>query len=271
MYLGSNEAVAPVTLRTLAARKAAGEKIVALTAYDASFGALLDANGVDFILVGDSLGNVVQGLPTTLPVTVDDMVYHCSAVARGVRRAMLAVDLPFASYRDPVTAFDNAARLMQAGAAIVKLEGAGHVLDVIHYLRERDIPVCAHLGLTPQSVHAIGGYKVQGREPAAAEKLRADARAAQDAGAGIVLFEMVPAALAGEITRSLSVPTIGIGAGVDCDGQILVVYDMLGLTPGKRPRFAKNFLAGHDSLADAVRAYAEAVRTRAYPTAEQSY
>ncbi|HET9482724.1 MAG TPA: 3-methyl-2-oxobutanoate hydroxymethyltransferase [Xanthomonadales bacterium] len=272
MYAAPNDpAAAPVTLRTLAARKAAGEKIVALTAYDASFAALLDANGVDLVLVGDSLGNVVQGLPTTLPVSVDDMEYHCRAVARGLRRAMLAVDLPFASYPEPVAAFANAARLMRAGAAIVKLEGAGHVLDSIRYLSERDVPVCAHLGLTPQSVHALGGYKVQGRDAAAADRLRADALAAQQAGAAMVLFEMVPAVLAGEITRSLSVPTIGIGAGVDCDGQILVGYDMIGLTPGKRPRFAQDFLAGRGSLAEAVRAYGDAVRARTYPSPEQSY
>ena len=271
MYAGSNESTTPVTLRTLAARKAAGEKIVALTAYDASFGALADANGVDLVLVGDSLGNVVQGRPTTLPVTMDDMAYHCGAVARGVRRAMLAVDLPFAAYPDPRTAFRNAARLMQCGAAIVKLEGAGHVLESIRYLAERDVPVCAHLGLTPQSVHALGGYKVQGRAEAEAARLRDDARAAQDAGAALVLFEMVPATLAGEITRALAVPTIGIGAGVECDGQILVCYDMIGLTPGKRPRFAQDFLAGRGSLAEAVRAYAEAVRAKSYPTAAQSY
>lgn len=271
MYAGSSESTAPVTLRTLAARKAAGEKIVALTAYDASFGALLDANGVDVILVGDSLGNVVQGLPTTLPVTVDDIAYHCAAVSRGVKRAMLAVDLPFAAYPEPRTAFRNAARLMRCGAAIVKLEGAGHVLESIRYLSERDVPVCAHLGLTPQSVHALGGYKVQGRAEAEAQRLRDDARAAQDAGAAIVLFEMVPAALAAEITRELTVPTIGIGAGVDCDGQILVCYDMIGLTPGKRPRFAQDFLAGRGSLAEAVRAYSEAVRAKTYPSPAQSY
>jgi 3-methyl-2-oxobutanoate hydroxymethyltransferase len=272
MYAATPETTAPFTVRTLAARKASGEKIVALTAYDATFGAVMDECGVDVILVGDSLGNVVQGHATTLPVRVDDVVYHCACVARGAKRALLIADLPFGSYPEPRTAFDNAVRLIaEGGAVMVKLEGAGHVLDSIRYLSERDVPVCAHLGLTPQSVHALGGYRVQGREQAAAERLRADALAAQQAGATLLVLEMVPAALARDVTRSLSIPTIGIGAGVDCDGQILVSYDLLGVTRGKRPRFAQNFLTGRGSVHEAVRAYAEAVRTRAFPTAEQSY
>ena len=262
----------PTTLRTLAAKKAAGEKIVSLTAYDATFGAVLDANGVDLILVGDSLGNVIQGRPTTIPVSVDNIVYHCAAVARGVKRAMIFADLPFGSYPEPRIAFRNAVRCMaKAGAAMVKLEGAGHVLASIRYLSERDVPVCAHLGLTPQSVHALGGYRVQGRDAAAAEALRRDALAAQDAGASMLVLEMVPATLAQEITQSLRIPTIGIGAGVHCSGQILVSYDLLGITTGRRPRFAQDFLRGRGSIAEAVRAYADAVRAGTFPSPEQSY
>lgn len=272
MHTASNVQTAPTTLRTLAAKKAAGEKIVALTAYDATFGAVFDANGVDLVLVGDSLGNVIQGRATTIAVSVDDIVYHCSAVARGVKRAFIVADLPFGSYPEPATAFRNAVRCMaEAGAAMVKLEGAGHVLDAIRYLVERDVPVCAHLGLTPQSVHLLGGYRVQGRDEAAAQQLKRDALAAQKAGASLLVLEMVPAVLAQEVTSSLKIATIGIGAGVDCDGQILVCYDLLGITTGRKPRFAQDFLAGRGSVAEAVRAYADAVRAKSFPSPEQSY
>jgi len=265
-------AAAPVTLRTLAAKKAAGEKICALTAYDASFASLFDTCDVDVLLVGDSLGNVVQGRDTTIPVTVDHIVYHAMCVARGARRCLRIGDMPFASYPDPATGFANAARMMVEGdCAMVKLEGAGHVIDVIRYLSDRDVAVCAHLGLTPQSVHKLGGYRVQGREEAAAKRLREDALAAQDAGAQMLVMEMVPAALAAEVTQSLRIPTIGIGAGVDCDGQILVCYDLLGITPGKRPRFARNFLRGNDTLEAAVRAYVAAVRDKSFPSAAETY
>lgn len=271
MY-ASQDPVAPVTARALRKRKGQGEKIVALTAYDATFATVLDASGVDVVLVGDSLGNVVQGHATTLPVTLEHMLYHCSAVARRIRRALLVADMPFASYPEPAIAHANAARLMgEAGAAMVKLEGADHVLDSIRYLSERDIPVCAHLGLTPQSVHKLGGYRVQAREDAAADKLRADARAAQDAGADLLVLEMVPAALAGEITTALSIPTIGIGAGPACDGQVLVCYDLIGITPGKRPRFTRDFLAGRGSIAEAVIAFRDAVRDGSFPSDAESY
>jgi len=262
----------PLTLPDFKARKESGDKIVVVTAYDASFAAASDAAGVDIVLVGDSLGMVVQGHASTLPVSVDEMVYHTAAVARGLKNAWLIADMPFMSARDPATAMQNAARLMgEGGAAMVKLEGAGWACEVIHALAERDIPVCAHLGLTPQSVYKLGGYKVQGRDNAVAERLKAQAREVQDAGADLLVLECVPAALAAEITRELRIPTIGIGAGVDCDGQVLVMYDLLGLTPGKRPRFTKDFLKGHDSIVAAIAAFANAVRAREFPAAEHSY
>jgi len=262
----------PVTLPALREQKRRGEKIVVVTAYDASFAAAADAAGIDIVLVGDSLGMVVQGHDSTLPVTVDQMVYHSAAAARGVSRALLIADMPFLSARDSATALSTARRLMgEGGAAMVKLEGAGWASEVIHALSERDVPVCAHLGLTPQSVHKLGGFRVQGREDAAAAHLKSAAREVQDAGADLLVLECVPAALAAEITRDLNIPTIGIGAGVDCDGQVLVMYDLLGLTTGRRPRFVKNFLAGHDSIAGALAAYAKAVRAREFPAAEHSY
>lgn len=263
---------APVTVPQLQDRKRRGEKIVSITAYDASIAARADEAGVDFVLVGDSLGMVVQGHASTLPVTVDEVVYHSACVARGLQRALLVADLPFMSFRDPATALSNAARLMaEGGAAMVKLEGAGWVCDVIGALACHDVPVCAHIGLTPQSVHHFGGYRVQGRDDAAAKRLKSEALAVQDAGADLLVLECVPAALAAEITADLRIPTIGIGAGVACDGQILVVYDLLGITPGKRPRFSKDFLAGTSSVVDAIRAYALAVRSAEFPTAEHSY
>jgi len=262
----------PVTLSRLEHMKRAGEKIVALTAYDASFARLVDAAGVDLVLVGDSLGNVIQGHASTLPVSMDDMAYHCRAVARGLARAFFVADMPFASYPDPVTAFRNAARLMgEGGAAMVKLEGAGPVRDAIRYLSDRDIPVCAHLGLTPQSVHALGGYKVQGKGAEAADRMRRAAGEVVASGARLLVLECVPAELASELTQTLPIPTIGIGAGAGCDGQVLVVYDMLGITPGKRPRFSHDFLAGRGSARDAVLAYAEQVRRREFPTAAHAY
>ena len=263
---------APVTVPGLHERKQRAEKIVSITAYDASIAARADEAGVDFVLVGDSLGMVVQGHANTLPVTVDAMVYHTACVARGLSRALLAADLPFMSFRDPATALGNAARLVsEGGAAMVKLEGAGWVCEVIETLKRHEIPVCAHLGLTPQSVHRFGGYRVQGRDDATAVRLKSDARAVQDAGADMVVLECVPAALAGEITRALRIPTIGIGAGADCDGQILVIHDLLGITPGKRPRFSKDFLAGTHSVVAAIADYARAVRSREFPAAEHSY
>ncbi|WP_440223337.1 3-methyl-2-oxobutanoate hydroxymethyltransferase [Dokdonella sp. MW10] len=273
MYASSpGAATAPITVPSLAQRKADGSKIASLTCYDASFAACLDANGVDVVLVGDSLGMVVQGHSSTLPVTLDHVVYHTAAVARGLRKALLVADLPFMTYRDVPTALASAARLVaEGGAAMVKLEGAGYVLESIAALAERDIPVCAHLGLTPQSVHRFGGYRVQGRQASEAERLVAEAHAVAEAGADLLVLECVPAALAARITQELAIPTIGIGAGADCDGQVLVIHDLLGVTPGKRPRFSKDFLAGQGSVAAAVAAYVEAVRTKAFPAAEHAY
>jgi 3-methyl-2-oxobutanoate hydroxymethyltransferase len=262
----------PVTVPGLKAMKAEGRKIVMLTAYDASFAAQLELAGIDVALVGDSLGMVVQGRPSTLPVTVDDMVYHTAAVARGLRATLLVADLPFMSDRDVPAAMEAATRLVaQGGAAMVKIEGAGRICEVIAALAERDIPVCSHLGLTPQSVNKFGGYKVQGKTDDAADKLFADAKAVEAAGADLLVLECVPSALAERITKALSIPVIGIGAGVGCDGQVLVVYDMLGLTPGKRPKFSKDFLDGRGSIPAAIRAYADDVRAGAFPGPEHSF
>jgi len=261
-----------ITVPHLHEMKSHGEKIVVLTAYDASFAAQCDAAGVDVVLVGDSLGMVVQGHSSTLPVSVDQMVYHAAAVARGVSHALLVADLPFMSFRDADTALRASARLLaEGGAAMVKLEGADYALDVIDALARRSVPVCAHLGLTPQSVHKLGGYRVQGKGKAASDQLLADAKAVQQAGADLLVLECVPAALAKRISTEIGIPTIGIGAGVDCDGQVLVLYDMLGITPGKRPRFSKDFLAGRGSIAEAIRAYAVAVRSGEFPGAEHSF
>jgi 3-methyl-2-oxobutanoate hydroxymethyltransferase len=262
----------PVTVPGLKAMKAEGRKIVMLTAYDASFAAQLESAGVDVALVGDSLGMVVQGRTSTLPVTIDEMVYHTAAVARGLSSTLLAADLPFMSDRDVPSALEAATRLVaEGGAAMVKIEGAGRICEVIEALAVRDIPVCAHLGLTPQSVNRFGGYKVQGKTEEAAGRLLADAKAVEAAGADLLVLECVPAALAARITAELRIPTIGIGAGVECDGQVLVVYDMLGLTPGRRPRFSKDFLAGRDSIQAAIGAYAADVREKRFPGIEHSF
>ena len=259
MYADSTRSTAraAITVPKLRQMKANGERIVALTAYDASFARVLDANDVDVVLVGDSLGMVIQGHKSTLPVTVEDMVYHTACVSRGLQAALLIADLPFQSYATPERALDASAPMLAAGgASMVKLEGAGPMLETIRFLSEREIPVCAHLGLTPQSVLRLGGYKVQGREQAAAKRLMADAEAVAAAGADLLVLECVPSALAAEITARLAIPTIGIGAGPSCDGQILVLHDMLGINSGhRRPRFVKNFLEGADSIAAAVKAY----------------
>jgi len=262
----------PWTVPMLADAKRDGRKLVMLTAYDAGFARVLDENGTDLILVGDSLGMVVQGHDSTLPVTVDDCVYHVRCVARGLRKALLIADLPFGADATPERAFEASMRLLQAGAAMVKLEGAGHKLDVIRFLTEREIPVCAHLGLTPQSVLRLGGYKVQGREEKAAARMRDDARLVAEAGATLLVLECVPSALAAAVTKASTIPTIGIGAGVDCDGQVLVLHDLLGANTGhRRPKFVKDFLAEGGSIAGAVRAYADAVRSGAFPDAEHAY
>src|ERR1700704_2483951 len=235
----------PVTLATLARMKAEGEKIASLTCYDASFAVLLDAADVDVVLVGDSLGMVIQGHNTTVPVTMDHMVYHSTAVARGLHRPFLITDLPFMSYPSQTQALEHSVRLMQQGGAqMVKLESGGKQTEIVEFLASHDIAVCAHLGLKPQSVHKTGGFRVQGREEQAAARMVADARALEAAGADVLLLECIPAALGGEITRSVNVPVIGIGAGPDTDGQILVLYDVLDITAGRKPRFVQNFMTG---------------------------
>lgn len=261
----------PWTVPALAEAKRNGQKLVMLTAYDASFARTFDANGVDLILIGDSLGMVVQGHDSTLPVSVADIVYHTTVVARVLKRALLVADLPFGADATPERALDASLQLLQAGAEMVKLEGAGYKLDVIRYLVERDIPVCAHLGLTPQSVLTLGGYRVQGRGDAG-ERLCADAKAVAEAGAAMLVLECVPSPLATRITAEVSIPTIGIGAGAGCDGQVLVMHDMLGLDSGhRRPKFVKDFLAEGGSVAGAVSAYADAVRAGTFPDAEHAY
>jgi 3-methyl-2-oxobutanoate hydroxymethyltransferase len=261
----------PVTLSTLKAMRERGEKIAVLTAYDASFARLMDEAGVDIVLVGDSLGMVVQGHSSTLPVKLSEMCYHTRCVARGVKRAFIMADLPFATYQQsPQQAYASAAKLMAAGAHMVKLEGGAVMLETVRFLTGRGIPVCAHLGLLPQSVNQLGGYKVQGREAADAKQLLADALAMQQAGAGILLMEAVPAKLAAEATSSLSIPTIGIGAGPDCSAQVLVMYDMLGLYP-HAPKFSKNFMEGAGSVGAAFAAYVQAVKSGAFPGAEHGF
>lgn len=262
----------PVNLDVLRRMKAKGEKIACLTAYDASFAAAVDMAGTDLVLVGDSLGMVVQGHDTTVPVKVADMVYHTRCVARGLRRAFLVVDMPFGSYSLPEPAFANAVQLMQeGGAAMVKLEGGALQVRTVEFLAARDIPVCAHIGLTPQSIHKLGGFKVQGRDEAGAQRMLSDARALQEAGADIVLLECVPSVLGQAIASSLSVPVIGIGAGPDVDGQILVLYDILGVTLGRKPRFARDYLAGAGDLGQALRDFVASVKDGSYPAPEHCF
>lgn len=260
-----------VTVTSLQAMRAAGERIAMLTAYDASFAALMDRNGADVLLVGDSLGNVVQGQKTTLPVTLEHISYHTECVSRGINKALLVSDLPFGTYGTPEQAFHSAVRVMQAGAQMVKLEGGVWLAPTIQFLVERSIPVCAHIGLTPQSVHAFGGFKVQGRGDEAAAQLKADALAVQDAGAQLVVMEAIPAALAGEVTRLLAIPTIGIGAGLECSGQVLVMHDMLGVFPGHRPKFVRNFMDGQTTIDGAVAAYVAAVKDGTFPGPEHTF
>ena len=268
-YLSSDK---PVNLHEIARLRAAGEKIATLTAYDASFAALLDRCGVDILLIGDSLGNVLQGHSTTLPVTMEQMAYHTACVARGAKRAFVAADLPWGSYQEsPAQAYANAARLMAAGAQMVKLEGGAVMADTVRFLAERGVPVWAHIGLTPQSVHALGGYRVQGKDEAAAQRMKDDATSLQQAGAAMLLLEMVPAQLGAELTAMLEIPTIGIGAGSACSGQVLVLHDMLGVYPGKAARFVRNFMEGAASIEAAVRDYVAAVKDGSFPAAGHCY
>jgi 3-methyl-2-oxobutanoate hydroxymethyltransferase len=256
----------PITLHKLREMHAAGEKIAMLTCYDATFAHVLDNCGVDVLLVGDSLGMVIQGHPTTLPVSIDEMVYHTAAAARGNRTAWLIADMPFGSYQESIdSAVQHAVKLIQAGAQMVKLEGGGWTAPIVRCLVERGIPVCAHLGFTPQSVHSLGGYRVQGRDEDAAGLLQKHAADLVAAGAAMLVIEMIPAALSRELTQQLPIPVIGIGAGAGCSGQVLVLHDMLGLALGKTPRFVRNFLTGNAGIAEAVTQYVEDVKGGRFP------
>jgi len=260
-----------VTVQTLLAMRESGERIAMLTCYDASFATLMDRCGVDVLLVGDSLGNVCQGQPSTLPVTLTDVAYHTASVARGNQTAFLVADMPFGTFATPESAFQNAVRLMQAGAQMVKLEGGAWLGETVRFLTERAVPVCAHLGLTPQSVHQFGGYKVQGKTAQAADRLKADALALQAAGASLLVLEAIPSALGKEVTDLLAIPTIGIGAGLDCSGQVLVMHDMLGVFPGRKARFVRDFMEGQASIEGAIRAYVAAVRDKSFPAPEHCF
>ena len=252
--------------------RVAGEKIAVLTCYDASFARLCDSAGVDVLLIGDSLGMVLQGHDSTLPVSLADIVYHTSAVARGCQRPLVIADMPFGSFQEsPQLAFRHAATLMAAGAQMVKLEGGIDMAETTRFLTSRGIPVCAHVGLTPQSVHQLGGYRVQGKNDSGAARLIADALSQQEAGASLIVFEAIPAALAAEATLKLNIPTIGIGASKECSGQVLVLHDMLDISGGKKARFVKNFMAGQASIAAAIAAYVAAVKDGSFPAPEHCY
>jgi len=263
----------PIKLGDFARMKQAGEKIACLTCYDASFAALLERCGVELLLVGDSMGNVLQGHSSTLPVTMEHIAYHTACVARGARRAFIVADMPFGSYQQSrEQAMANAAVLMAAGAHMVKLEGGTHMADTVAFLVERGVPVCGHVGLTPQSVHQLGGYRVQGRDETGARRIRDDATALEQAGAAMLVLEMAPAALAADVTGAAgTMATIGIGAGKDCDGQVLVLHDAIGVFAGKAPRFSRNFMQGAASIDGAIAAYVASVKDGAFPGPEHSF
>ena len=262
----------PITVSTLRQMKQRGEKFAVLTAYDASFARLIDEAGVEVLLVGDSLGMVVQGRESTIPVSMDEMVYHTSLVARGTEHALVIADMPFMSYATTEQALESAARLMkEGGAQMVKLEGGAQRLEAVRALADNGVPVCAHLGLLPQSVHKLGGYKIQGREEAAAERMVSDALALEEAGADLLVLECVPRVLAKRISEALAIPVIGIGAGGDTDGQVLVLYDMLGITPVKRPSFSHDFLADSGSVAAALKTFAEQVKAGSFPGEQHGF
>jgi 3-methyl-2-oxobutanoate hydroxymethyltransferase len=260
-----------VTISKLQEMRQAGEKIAVLTAYDASFAALMDHAGVDVILIGDSLGNIVQGETSTLPVTIEHMVYHTSCVAKGQASAFLVADMPFGSYSTPEQAMQSAAQLMRAGAHMVKLEGGAWLAQTVKFLVERSVPVCAHLGLLPQSVHTLGGFKVQGKSTESAQTLLNDAKALQEAGVQLLVLEAIPSELGKKVTESIQIPTIGIGAGPDCSGQVLVMHDMLGAFPGRSPKFVKNFLSGQSSIEEAFKSYVQEVKTGKFPGPEHCF
>ncbi len=274
MHVPNRTKVIPmrVTLPKLQERARGGEKLAMLTCYDASFAAVSDAAGVDILLVGDSLGMVIQGHDSTLPVSLEELAYHTRLVARGSANAMLVADMPFGSFQEsPGQAFRNAARLMAEGAQMVKLEGGATMVETTRFLVDRGVPVCAHIGLTPQSVHTLGGYRVQGKGDPAADRLVADAKALEQAGAGFVLMEAMPSPVARRVTEAVSVPTIGIGAGPDVSGQVLVVYDMLDIFPGRKARFVRNFMAGTGSVKGAIEAYVKAVKSGEFPAPEHCF
>ena len=261
-----------ITLSTLQKMTQDGDKITMLTCYDASFAALLETAGVETLLIGDSLGNVLQGHETTLPVTLRDIVYHTACVARGAKHAFIIGDMPFGTFQlSPAETFRNAAEIMAAGAQMVKLEGGQPMAETIAYLVQRGVPVCGHLGLTPQSVHQLGGYKVQGRQQSDAERLLEDAKLLEEAGAGMLVLEAIPSPLAKEVTAALHIPTIGIGAGVDCSGQVLVLHDMLDVFPGKKAKFVKNFMQGAGSIQAAVERYVKEVKAKTFPDRDHSF
>ena len=260
-----------VTIHTLATLRAAREKITMLTCYDASFASLMDRCGVEILLIGDSLGMVCNGHNSTLPVTVAELAYHTASVARGAKSAMIMADLPFGAYGTPETAYANAVILMQAGAHMIKIEGGAWLAETVRFLTQRGIPICAHIGLTPQSVHQLGGYKVQGKSTESATELKNDALALQNAGAAIVLMEAMPSQLGKEVTDMLTIPTIGIGAGPDCSGQVLVMHDMLGVFPGRKARFVRNFMEGAASIDEAVTGYVNAVKDGSFPALEHCF
>jgi 3-methyl-2-oxobutanoate hydroxymethyltransferase len=261
-----------LTLEHFRTLKQRGEKIAMLTCYDASFATLCETAGVEILLVGDSLGMVVQGMDSTLAVSMDETTYHTRCVARGSQSALVIADMPFGSYQEsPAQAFANAARLLAAGAQAVKLEGGRVMLDTIRFLVDRGVPVCGHVGLTPQAVHQLGGYRVQGRSEAAAKRVLDDARAVEEAGAAMVVLEAITAPLATEITRALSIATIGIGANVECSGQVLVLHDMLDIYPGRKARFVRNFMEGAPSVKAAIERYVAAVKDRSFPAKEHTF
>lgn len=260
-----------ITISGLQKKKAAGEKITMLTAYDASFAKMFDEQNVDILLIGDSLGMVLQGEEDTLPVTVDDIAYHTRSVRKGTQRAFVVADMPFMSYPTPVAAYESAAKLMAAGASMVKIEGGTWLAETISGLVERSVPVCGHLGLTPQSVHVFGGFKVQGREEDKAAKLLADAKALEAAGAQMLVLECVPSSLAKTVTEALSIPVIGIGAGAQTDGQVLVMHDMFGISANYMPKFSKNFLVETGDMRKAVQKYIEDVQSGTFPGPEHSF
>ncbi|HEY0490276.1 MAG TPA: 3-methyl-2-oxobutanoate hydroxymethyltransferase [Telluria sp.] len=260
-----------VTIPSLNAMRAAGTKIAMLTCYDASFAALMDRSGVEVLLIGDSLGMVCNGHQSTLPVTLAEVAYHTAAVARGNKSAMVVADMPFGTYATPEAAFDNAVKLVQAGAHMVKIEGGAWLADTVRFLTDRAIPVCAHLGLTPQSVHQMGGYKVQGKTIESADQLKADAVLLAESGAAMLVLEAIPAGLGKEVTDILAIPTIGIGAGPDCSGQVLVMHDMLGVFPGRKAKFVKNFMDGQQTIEAAVAAYVAGVKEGSFPGPEHCF